>query len=84
MGAGLAGDVDDPTVSAGDHAGEHVLGGVEDAPQVDVDGSPPLVGVVVPHRADRSDDAGVVDEQVDRAEATLELGDRVAAVRRRR
>ena len=44
--AGLAGDVDDPTATSGDHVGQDELGGQHEAADVDVHRRPPLVGSI--------------------------------------
>ena len=73
--SGLAGEVDDPTAAAGDHVGQDELRADEDATHVDFHRAPPGVELDLPHRADRPDDSGVVDEQVNRSELTPQLGD---------
>ena len=42
--------------------------------EVDVHRRPPLVGVDLPQRAERSEDPGVVDEQIDRSQLVAEVG----------
>ena len=66
--AGVACHVDDPSTTPLDHARQHGMDAVESSPQVDLDHPPPRVGVALPHGSDRSSDAGVVDEQLDRPE----------------
>ena len=61
--SGLAGEVDDPTAAAGDHVGQDELRADEDATHVDFHRAPPGVELDLPHRADRPDDSGVVDEE---------------------
>ena len=73
--SGLAGEVDDTATAAGDHVGQDELRADEDAAHVDFHRAPPGVELDLPHRADRPDDSGVVDEQVDRSEFAPQLGD---------
>src|SRR3954462_6124387 len=68
--------IDAPAAAPADHAAEHFRGAEQRATQVDFDNPPDFVEIGFPQRTLFTfDRAGVVDEQVDRAECALCCGD---------
>jgi hypothetical protein len=66
---GLTAEVHDASVATGHHHGQHELRGEEGPADVHLHGAPPLICVDLPCRPDGSDDARVVDQDLDGTEA---------------
>jgi hypothetical protein len=74
-GAAAARDVDDAAAAASDHSREHPVRTQGLAAQVDVERPPPIREDTLHEGPERPEDAGVVDEKVDRTERPLDLGE---------